>query len=104
MILRDNFDAIFTKYPETLIFGEDAEPWWCKPRFRRNARKIWCFTRSWCGIREATIIGQGIGMALRGLRPIAEIQYLDYLLYAIQIMSDDLATLQYRTVGKQKPH
>jgi pyruvate/2-oxoglutarate/acetoin dehydrogenase E1 component len=55
------------------------------------------------GIREA-IIGQGIGMALRGLRPIAEIQYLDYLLYAIQIMSDDLATLQYRTVGKQKPH
>jgi pyruvate/2-oxoglutarate/acetoin dehydrogenase E1 component len=54
------------------------------------------------GIRETTIIGQGIGMALRGLRPIAEIQYLDYLLYAIQILSDDLATLQYRTVGKQK--
>jgi pyruvate/2-oxoglutarate/acetoin dehydrogenase E1 component len=54
------------------------------------------------GIREASIIGQGIGMALRGLRPIAEIQYLDYLLYAIQILSDDLATLQYRTVGKQK--
>jgi pyruvate/2-oxoglutarate/acetoin dehydrogenase E1 component len=54
------------------------------------------------GIREATIIGQGIG--IEGLRPIAEIQYLDYLLYAIQIMSDDLATLQYRTVGKQKPH
>jgi pyruvate/2-oxoglutarate/acetoin dehydrogenase E1 component len=54
------------------------------------------------GIREATIIGQGIGMAMRGLRPIAEIQYLDYLLYAIQIMSDDLATLQYRTCGKQK--
>ena len=54
------------------------------------------------GIREATILGQGIGMALRGLRPIAEIQYLDYVLYALQIMSDDLATLQYRTVGKQK--
>jgi pyruvate/2-oxoglutarate/acetoin dehydrogenase E1 component len=54
------------------------------------------------GIREATIIGQGIGMALRGLRPIAEIQYLDYLLYAIQIISDDLATLQYRTGGRQK--
>jgi pyruvate/2-oxoglutarate/acetoin dehydrogenase E1 component len=54
------------------------------------------------GIREATIIGQGIGMAMRGLRPIAEIQYLDYLLYAIQIMSDDLATLQYRTYGRQK--
>jgi pyruvate/2-oxoglutarate/acetoin dehydrogenase E1 component len=54
------------------------------------------------GIREATILGQGIGMAMRGLRPIAEIQYLDYLLYAIQIMSDDLATLQYRTAGRQK--
>jgi pyruvate/2-oxoglutarate/acetoin dehydrogenase E1 component len=54
------------------------------------------------GIREASILGQGIGMAMRGLRPIAEIQYLDYLLYAIQIMSDDLATLQYRTHGKQK--
>jgi pyruvate/2-oxoglutarate/acetoin dehydrogenase E1 component len=54
------------------------------------------------GIREATIIGQGIGMAMRGLRPIAEIQYLDYLLYAVQIMSDDLATLHYRTHGGQK--
>jgi len=54
------------------------------------------------GIREATIMGQGIGMAMRGLRPIAEIQYLDYILYALQIMSDDLATLQYRTKGKQK--
>src|SRR5690606_41787869 len=54
------------------------------------------------GIREATILGQGIGMAMRGLRPIAEIQYLDYLLYAIQIMSDDLATLAYRTAGRQQ--
>ena len=54
------------------------------------------------GIREATIIGQGIGMAMRGLRPIAEIQYLDYMLYAIQIISDDLSTLHYRTLGKQK--
>ncbi len=54
------------------------------------------------GIREATIIGQGIGLALRGLRPIAEIQYLDYLLYGLQTLSDDLATLLYRTVGKQK--
>ena len=54
------------------------------------------------GIRECTIMGQGIGAALRGLRPIAEIQYLDYLLYAIQIMSDDLACLQYRTKGGQK--
>ena len=54
------------------------------------------------GIRETTILGQGIGMAMRGLRPIAEIQYLDYLLYAIQILSDDLATLRYRSHGKQK--
>ena len=54
------------------------------------------------GIREATILGQGIGMALRGLRPIAEIQYLDYLLYALQLMSDDLATVHYRTMGGQK--
>ena len=54
------------------------------------------------GIREATIAGQGIGLAMRGLRPIAEIQYLDYLLYALQILSDDLATVQYRTKGKQK--
>ena len=54
------------------------------------------------GIREATIIGQGIGMALRGLRPIAEIQYLDYMVYALQIISDDLSTLHYRTFGKQK--
>ncbi|MGZ4048960.1 MAG: alpha-ketoacid dehydrogenase subunit beta, partial [Bacteroidia bacterium] len=54
------------------------------------------------GIREATIMGQAIGMAMRGLRPIAEIQYLDYLLYALQIMSDDLATVQYRTKGGQK--
>ena len=54
------------------------------------------------GIREATILGQGIGLAMRGLRPVAEIQYLDYLLYCIQGMSDDLATVHYRTKGGQK--
>jgi pyruvate/2-oxoglutarate/acetoin dehydrogenase E1 component len=105
MILRDNFDAIFTKYPETLIFGEDAGAIGdVNQGLEGMQEKYGALRVADVGIREATIIGQGIGMALRGLRPIAEIQYLDYLLYAIQIMSDDLATLQYRTVGKQKPH
>ena len=54
------------------------------------------------GIRELTIMGQGIGLAMRGLRPIAEIQYLDYLLYGLQTLSDDLATLQYRTAGSKQ--
>ncbi|UFH34622.1 alpha-ketoacid dehydrogenase subunit alpha/beta [Flavobacterium acetivorans] len=103
MILRDNFDAIFTKYPEALIFGEDAGAIGDVNQGLEGMQEKYGELRvADTGIREATIIGQGIGMALRGLRPIAEIQYLDYLLYAIQIMSDDLATLQYRTVGKQK--
>ena len=103
MILRDNFDAIFTKYPEALIFGEDAGAIGDVNQGLEGMQEKYGELRvADVGIREATIIGQGIGMALRGLRPIAEIQYLDYLLYAIQIMSDDLATLQYRTVGKQK--
>ncbi|WP_029273622.1 thiamine pyrophosphate-dependent enzyme [Flavobacterium sp. KJJ] len=103
MLLRDNFDAIFTKYPETLIFGEDVGNIGDVNQGLEGMQEKYGELRvADVGIREATIIGQGIGMALRGLRPIAEIQYLDYLLYAIQIMSDDLATLQYRTVGKQK--
>jgi hypothetical protein len=103
MILRDNFDALFTKYPETLIFGEDVGNIGDVNQGLEGMQEKYGELRvADIGIREATIIGQGIGMALRGLRPIAEIQYLDYLLYAIQIMSDDLATLQYRTVGKQK--
>lgn len=103
MLLRDNFDALFAKYPETLIFGEDVGNIGDVNQGLEGMQEKYGELRvADVGIREATILGQGIGMALRGLRPIAEIQYLDYLLYAIQIMSDDLATLQYRTVGKQK--
>ena len=103
LILRDNFDAIFAKHPETLIFGEDSGNIGdVNQGLEGMQEKYGEFRVSDAGIREATILGQGIGMAMRGLRPIAEIQYLDYLLYAIQIMSDDLATLQYRTNGRQK--
>jgi pyruvate/2-oxoglutarate/acetoin dehydrogenase E1 component/TPP-dependent pyruvate/acetoin dehydrogenase alpha subunit len=103
MILRDNFDAIFTKYPKALIFGEDSGNIGDVNQGLEGMQEKYGELRvADVGIREATIIGQGIGMALRGLRPIAEIQYLDYLLYAIQIISDDLATLQYRTGGRQK--
>ncbi|PBJ09079.1 thiamine pyrophosphate-dependent enzyme [Flavobacterium sp. ACN6] len=103
MIIRDNFDVLFSKYPEALIFGEDVGNIGDVNQGLEGMQEKYGELRvADVGIREATIIGQGIGMALRGLRPIAEIQYLDYLLYAIQIMSDDLATLQYRTVGKQK--
>jgi pyruvate/2-oxoglutarate/acetoin dehydrogenase E1 component/TPP-dependent pyruvate/acetoin dehydrogenase alpha subunit len=103
LIIRDNFDAIFSKYPETLIFGEDSGAIGDVNQGLEGLQEKYGELRiADAGIREATILGQGIGMALRGLRPIAEIQYLDYLLYAIQIMSDDLATLQYRTRGKQK--
>lgn len=103
MIVRDNFDALFTKYPQALVFGEDAGNIGDVNQGLEGMQEKYGELRvTDAGIREATIIGQGIGLALRGLRPIAEIQYLDYLLYAIQILSDDLATLQYRTFGRQK--
>ncbi|MCI4443385.1 MAG: hypothetical protein JHC39_07760 [Lentimicrobium sp.] len=103
MILRDNFDVLFTNHPEVLIFGEDAGSIGDVNQGLVGLQDKFGETRvADVGIREASIIGQGIGMALRGLRPIAEIQYLDYLLYGVQILSDDLATLQYRTLGKQK--
>jgi len=103
LVLRNNFDVIFDKHPETLIFGEDSGNIGdVNQGLEGMQEKYGEFRVADAGIREATILGQGIGMAMRGLRPIAEIQYLDYLLYAIQIMSDDLATLQYRTSGRQK--
>ena len=102
IVMRDNFDAILKKYPEVLIFGEDAGQIGDVNQGLEGLQEKYGKQRvSDTGIREATIIGQGIGLAMRGLRPIAEIQYLDYLLYALQIMSDDLATLRYRTFGKQ---
>lgn len=103
IIMRDNFDAILAKYPEVLIFGEDAGYIGDVNQGLEGLQEKYGELRvSDTGIREATIIGQGIGLAMRGLRPIAEIQYLDYLMYALQIISDDLATLRYRTFGKQK--
>jgi len=103
IILRDNFDEIFKKYPEALIFGEDTGNIGDVNQGLEGLQEKYGELRvADTGIREATIIGQGIGMALRGLRPIAEIQYLDYILYGLQIISDDLATTHYRTKGKQK--
>lgn len=103
VVLRDNFDALFAKYPEALVFGEDSGNIGDVNQGLEGLQEKYGPLRiADTGIREATILGQGIGMAMRGLRPIAEIQYLDYLLYALQIMSDDLATLRYRTAGKQK--
>ncbi len=103
IIMRDNFDAILKKHPDVLIFGEDAGLIGDVNQGLEGLQDKYGDIRiSDTGIREATIIGQGIGLAMRGLRPIAEVQYLDYLLYALQIMSDDLATLRYRTFGKQK--
>ena len=103
VILRDNFDALLNKHPELIIFGEDTGKIGDVNQGLEGLQKKYGENRVFdTGIRETTIIGQGIGLAMRGLRPIAEIQYLDYLLYAIQILSDDLATLQYRTAGGQK--
>ncbi|WP_298316110.1 thiamine pyrophosphate-dependent enzyme [uncultured Aquimarina sp.] len=103
LILRDNFDQIFSRIPESLIFGEDSGKIGDVNQGLEGLQEKFGDIRvSDAGIREATIIGQGIGMAMRGLRPIAEIQYLDYILYCIQGLSDDLATLRYRTFAKQK--
>ncbi|HCQ17341.1 MAG TPA: transketolase, partial [Cryomorphaceae bacterium] len=99
----ENFDRLLAEHSNVLIFGEDSGKIGDVNQGLEGLQAKHGESRvSDTGIREATILGQGIGMAMRGLRPIAEIQYLDYLLYAMQIMSDDLATVQYRTKGGQK--
>lgn len=102
-ILRDNFDMLMKNNPEMVAFGEDVgyiggvNQTWDGLQNKYGTDRVFD-----TGIREASIIGQAIGMAMRGLRPVAEIQYFDYLLYGLQVISDDLATLQYRTKGRQK--
>jgi|688.fasta_scaffold01257_34 pyruvate/2-oxoglutarate/acetoin dehydrogenase E1 component/TPP-dependent pyruvate/acetoin dehydrogenase alpha subunit len=103
LIIRDNFAALFEKEPLLLTFGEDTGKIGDVNQGMEGMQARFGEVRvSDTGIREATILGQGIGMALRGLRPVAEIQYLDYLLYCLQGLSDDLATVQWRTKGGQK--
>ena len=102
-ILNACFDAAFARYPQLIAMGEDVGQMGdVNQGFARLQQKYGALRITDTGIREATILGQAIGMALRGLRPIAEIQYLDYALYALQIMSDDLASLRWRTCGGQK--
>ncbi|MGM0407753.1 MAG: alpha-ketoacid dehydrogenase subunit alpha/beta, partial [Bacteroidota bacterium] len=101
-ILRDNFDYLFNKYPKMVAFGEDlGNIGGVNQTYEGLQEKYGELRVTDTGIREQTILGQGIGLALRGLRPIAEIQYFDYLLYALQTLSDDLATTHYRTAGGQ---
>lgn len=102
IILRENFDYLLTNNPSVLIFGEDSGKIGGVNQGLEGLQTKHGELRVFdTGIREATILGQGIGLALRGLRPIAEIQYLDYLAYCIQLMSDDLATTRWRTKGGQ---
>jgi 2-oxoisovalerate dehydrogenase E1 component len=102
VILRDNFDNLFSKYPKLVIFGEDVGKIGGVNQTYEGLQEKYGEHRIFdTGIRETSIIGKGIGLALRGFRPIAEIQYLDYLLYAIQTLSDDLATLRWRTAAGQ---
>ncbi len=101
-ILNRNFDVLFNRCPNLVTFGEDTGKLGDVNQGMKGMQVKYGDDRvSDTGIRETTIIGQGIGLALRGFRPIAEIQYLDYLIYAQSTLSDDLASLQYRTMGKQ---
>ena len=101
-ILNKFFDELFTTNPKVLAFGEDlgfigdVNQGFSGLQQKHGSNRIFD-----TGIRELTIMGQGIGLAMRGLRPIAEIQYLDYLLYGLQPLSDDVSTLHYRTAGQQ---
>lgn len=100
-ILRENYDKLFAKYPLLVTFGEDVGGIGGVNQSLEGLQHKYGELRiTDTGIREATILGQGIGLALRGMRPIAEIQYLDYLMYALQLLSDDLATTYYRTAGR----
>ncbi|AYA36779.1 transketolase [Hymenobacter oligotrophus] len=102
-VLQACFDAILARDPRVFAIGEDVGRIGdVNQAFAGLQEKYGELRVTDTGIRECTIVGQGIGAAMRGLRPITEIQYLDYLLYAIQILSDDLASLQYRTKGGQK--
>ena len=101
-ILNQNFDALFEKHPNLVTFGEDTGMLGDVNQGMKGMQTKYGADRVFdTGIRETTIIGQGIGLALRGFRPIAEIQYLDYLIYAQSTLSDDLACMQYRSIGKQ---
>jgi pyruvate/2-oxoglutarate/acetoin dehydrogenase E1 component/TPP-dependent pyruvate/acetoin dehydrogenase alpha subunit len=103
IVLRDNFDQLFERFPEALAFGEDTGKLGDVNKGLEGMQNKYGNVRIRdTGIREATILGQGVGMALRGLRPIAEIQYLDYLVFCFQGLVDDLATMRYRSMGGQK--
>jgi 2-oxoisovalerate dehydrogenase E1 component len=102
-ILQQTFDAALTRDPRVLAFGEDVGKIGdVNQGFAGLQQKHGELRVTDTGIRECTIVGQGIGLAVRGLKPITEIQYLDYFIYALQTLSDDLATLHYRTKGGQK--
>jgi pyruvate/2-oxoglutarate/acetoin dehydrogenase E1 component/TPP-dependent pyruvate/acetoin dehydrogenase alpha subunit len=101
-VLNNYFDILFERDPRTVAFGEDVGKLGdVNQGFKGLQDKYGPYRIMDTGIREATIIGQAIGLAARGLRPIAEIQYLDYFIYGLQTLSDDLATLHYRTAGGQ---
>ena len=102
VVLRDFWDAKLAEMPEVLIFGEDVGKIGGVNQTCEGLQDKYGELRvSDTGIREATIVGQAIGLAMRGLRPVAEIQYLDYIYYALQIMRDDLASVRYRSAGGQ---